>query len=130
MTENNINVNNKTPHTVIYRRQNNIQPEKQALGQQQDDMTGQINRLGKLAEYLERMNIVDYIEMNRKPGRVIKFNILYGLSRGFGFAIGFTLLGALVFYILNQLNILNLPVIGNFLADLLEYVEKVRGTRI
>ncbi|GEM_PF-312367 len=130
MTENTSNVNtSQTPHTVIYRKQNNVQPENQ-VSSQQDDMNGQINRLDKLAEYLERMNIVDYIEMNRKPGRVIKFNLLYGLSRGFGFAVGFFLLGAFIFYILNQLNILNLPVIGNFIADILEYVEKVRGTRI
>ncbi len=128
MTENINNDRLTTPHTVIYRRKNSKQSKTQ--GQPLQDTNVQLTKLEKLADYLERMNIVDYIELNRKPGRVIRFNIIYGLSRGFGFAVGFTVLGALVFYILNQLNILNLPVIGNFIAELLEYVDKVRGTRI
>ena len=57
-------------------------------------------------------------------------NFLIGLARGFGIAVGFTLLSAIGIYILNQHNVLNLPIIGDFIAQILEYVEIARDLRI
>ena len=46
-----------------------------------------------------------------------------GAARGVGFSIGFTVLGALLLYILQSIALANLPIIGRFLAELVRIVE-------
>lgn len=46
-----------------------------------------------------------------------------GAARGIGFSIGFTVLGALLLYILQSIALANLPIIGRFLAELVRIVE-------
>ena len=57
--------------------------------------------------------------------RLLSRSFFAGLARGFGMAIGFTLLGALVFYLLRRLAYENLPVIGGFIRELLDIIEAV-----
>ena len=52
-----------------------------------------------------------------------------GLMRGFGTAIGFTILGAAVIYFLQQLAYQNLPLIGGFIAEIMRIVDLQRGGR-
>lgn len=47
----------------------------------------------------------------------------HGAARGVGFSIGFTVLGALLLYILQSIALANLPIIGRFLAELVRIVE-------
>jgi len=49
-------------------------------------------------------------------------NFLGGIFRGLGFAVGMTVLAALVLYILQWLVLLNLPIIGDFIAELVRIV--------
>ena len=76
-----------------------------------------------LSVYLEKAKFADYMTLLQKPRRMIWLNLLSGAARGFGFAVGFTILGALVIYLINQLNILDLPLIGDFISDLITYIE-------
>ena len=46
-----------------------------------------------------------------------------GVARGIGFSIGFTVLGALLLYVLQHIALANLPIIGKFLAELVRIVE-------
>ena len=46
-----------------------------------------------------------------------------GMARGIGFSIGFTVLGALLLYVLQHIALANLPIIGKFLAELVRIVE-------
>lgn len=46
-----------------------------------------------------------------------------GVARGIGFSIGFTVLGALLLYVLQRIALANLPIIGKFLAELVRIVE-------
>ncbi|NLW17516.1 MAG: hypothetical protein GX033_07755 [Firmicutes bacterium] len=80
-------------------------------------------KLEELVYYLERMRLVDYIALLNRPWRLMWVNFLAGLARGVGIAIGGTLLAALVFILLNRLAILNLPVIGDFIAELVKIVQ-------
>ncbi|MFW6026936.1 MAG: DUF5665 domain-containing protein [Candidatus Woesearchaeota archaeon] len=82
--------------------------------------------LKKLDEFFKRkegITIAEYIEMVRSPKRMILINFLLGLARGFGIAVGATLLGGLFLFILFRLARLNLPVIGKFIAELVLIVE-------
>ena len=46
------------------------------------------------------------------------------MARGFGMAVGFTLLGAMLIYILQKIMILRLPLIGEFIAEIVNIVQQ------
>ena len=50
----------------------------------------------RLTDTLERMHLDDYLEYVSNRRRMIANNLIYGMVRGLGFTIGFTVLGALV----------------------------------
>lgn len=82
--------------------------------------------IDKLIEILERKNIHElmYILGNKKE--IIKRNILAGVFRGVGIGIGVTIVTALLVYILRRIITLNIPIIGEFIVDIVEIVEKSR----
>lgn len=71
-------------------------------------------RLENISLMLEKAKIGDYVTMMTRPKAMIFNNFIAGLARGFGMAIGFTILGALVLYMLRQAVLLNIPIIGNY----------------
>lgn len=78
----------------------------------------------RLTDTLERMHLDDYLEYVSNRRRMLWNNLLYGLARGLGFTLGFTVLGALVIVILRRLVLENIPVIGDFLAEVIHAIEK------
>jgi F0F1-type ATP synthase assembly protein I len=93
-----------------------------------------VNRLAEkvadLTYAMEKMNMAEYIQLLNRPFRLLYINFISGVARGVGFAVGFALLGAILVYLLQKIVILNLPVIGGFIADIVEMVQhqvKVRG---
>ncbi|MGI6677522.1 MAG: DUF5665 domain-containing protein [Dehalobacterium sp.] len=86
-------------------------------------------KLDQLALYLEKMKLAQYVDLLHNTKRLIWVNLIAGVARGFGIAIGFTILGALAFLILQRLVGLNLPLIGDFIAELLNYVQESKGLR-
>lgn len=85
-------------------------------------------RLTQLVHHLEAMRVADYVELLQKPHKLIALNFLAGLSRGLGIALGATLLVALVLNFLQRLLILNIPGIGNFVAEIIRIVEQKNGS--
>lgn len=82
-----------------------------------------LDRLAHLAAVLEKASVAEFIELYRRPRRLLFLNFLSGLSRGFGIAVGFTVVGALFLYLLGQLAALNLPIIGELVADIIRIVQ-------
>lgn len=82
------------------------------------------NKTEELVARMERLNLAEYVEMLRDPKRLFWINFLAGAARGLGMAIGFTLLGALIIYFLQRLVLLNLPVISDFIADIIRMVRE------
>ncbi|MDF2590680.1 MAG: hypothetical protein K0S75_146 [Clostridia bacterium] len=80
-------------------------------------------RVEKISLMLEKAKIGDYVSMMAKPKRMIFNNFIAGLARGFGMAIGFTILGAIVVYLLRQSVFLNIPIIGSFIAEIVKIVQ-------
>ncbi|MDF2815933.1 MAG: hypothetical protein K0Q81_2133, partial [Paenibacillus sp.] len=80
-------------------------------------------RLIKIANQMEKTQIADYVMLLNKPRRLIAINLLFGIARGVGIAIGFTLFTALILYGLRLLGALNLPIIGDFVADIVKIVQ-------
>jgi hypothetical protein len=89
-----------------------------------------ITHIQRLADYFERLNIERYTQLLQKPWRMIGLNLVSGMARGAGIAIGFTILGAVILYLLGRLAILNLPLVGDFIAEIWSYVNQVKDMRI
>lgn len=83
-------------------------------------------RIDYLAGTLERMRLEEYMEHVSNRKRLVMMNILYGMARGFGFMLGFSILGAAVIVILGRLAGQNVPLIGDFLAEVLARAEQMR----
>lgn len=79
-----------------------------------------------LALVLKRARFVEYVELMRQPYVLMWRSFLAGLFRGLGFALGFVMMSALALYLLNLLADLSLPILGDFIAELLVYVESVQ----
>lgn len=81
-------------------------------------------RLEQLANNLERAKLHEYVDFVNNKKRLIYINFLGGLARGFGMAIGFTILGALAIYMLNKVISWNIPLIGDFIAEIVRIVQE------
>ncbi len=76
----------------------------------------------ELIARMEKLHLAEYVDMLQSPRRLWKLNFFAGIARGLGMAVGFTILGAIVLYLLQKLVAFNLPVIGDFIADIVRIV--------
>ncbi|MCS7258281.1 MAG: DUF5665 domain-containing protein [candidate division WOR-3 bacterium] len=70
------------------------------------------------------LGIKDLVAFLKNPTKLFFLNFLAGLGRGFGFALGFTVLAAVVIYLLRRA--VSVPVLGNYIAKILEFIETQR----
>ncbi len=82
------------------------------------------NKLDEHIAVLERMHLPDYVRYLQDHRRFYRMHFLGGIVRGIGSAIGFTILGAALVWLLQALAQRNLPVIGDFLADIVSVVQR------
>ncbi|MFC4103895.1 DUF5665 domain-containing protein [Paenibacillus xanthanilyticus] len=80
-------------------------------------------RLMKIAEDMERSQMADYVDLLNRPFSLIWRNVLAGTARGVGIAVGFTFFAATIVYVLQLLGALNLPIIGDYIADIVRIVQ-------
>lgn len=80
--------------------------------------------LDEIANRLEEANLGAYVDLYRRPWRMLLLNFAAGTARGFGMAVGFTLLGAVVILMLRDTFVNNLPWIGHFVAEIVRIVER------
>lgn len=86
-------------------------------------------RIAALSAALEKASLAEYVELMRRPLRTLWLNFLAGVARGFGMAVGFTILGAIVVYLLQSAFVASLPAIGSVLADLVRIIQLELRTR-
>lgn len=73
---------------------------------------------------MDRLRLADYVRYADDKRRVFWSNFLGGVARGVGMAVGFTILGAVLVLILQNLAKRNLPLIGDALAQIVSIVQK------
>lgn len=83
-----------------------------------------LDRLERLAWQFERMHLEEYLNYMNSPRRLFWINFFAGVSRGLGSAVGFTLLGAALIALLQQAVQQNIPLIGDFLAKVVQVVQE------
>ncbi|EGL19737.1 MULTISPECIES: DUF5665 domain-containing protein [unclassified Paenibacillus] len=87
-------------------------------------------KVTEIAANIERTQIADYVTLMNKPRRLIFANLIAGISRGVGLGLGITVFAGTILYALKALGALNLPIIGTYIADLVEYVQfQLEGRR-
>jgi hypothetical protein len=88
-----------------------------------DLLTRSIEQLNKA---MEEGNIIElsYLLGNKKE--MLIRNLIAGIFRGIGIGIGVTVITALLIILLQKVVTLNIPIIGEYIADIVEIVEKSR----
>lgn len=81
------------------------------------------SQLQRLIHHLEALKIAEYVQLFERPARWLLLNFIAGLARGLGIAIGATLIFAVMLEFLRRLIMLNIPGIGNFIAEIIRIVE-------
>ncbi|MZP29010.1 hypothetical protein GTO91_04705 [Heliobacterium undosum] len=84
-------------------------------------------RIAMLAVDMEKIRVAEYVDLFNDPKRLLYLNFLAGLARGLGMTVGFTVLGAVAVLILRELVVLNLPLIGGFIAEVVRMVQTQLG---
>lgn len=83
-------------------------------------------KIDKISKTLEKSNIIELSYIIGSKKEILKRNLIAGISRGVGIGIGITVITAIIIYLLRKLIMLNIPVIGDYIADIVEIVERSR----
>ena len=88
---------------------------------------------GSLEKNIERLNSIltksRWIELGEIIGNWKKLlwrNFISGILKGVGIGIGFSIITASIVIILQRIITLNIPVISNYIADIIEIIETKR----
>lgn len=81
------------------------------------------SKLDQLGTKMEKVQIADYVQLLNRPRRLFFINLFTGIARGVGIALGFTVFAATIVYLLRLLGALDLPIIGDYIADLVRIVQ-------
>lgn len=82
-----------------------------------------VSKLEHAVDAFGKSGIAEYVELYRRPARMLWINFAIGIARGFGIAVGFTVIGGVFLLMLARLAALNLPIIGEFIADVARIVQ-------
>lgn len=89
-----------------------------------------INILSKavsdLNKTLQEGNFVELTYLIGNKKEMIIRNLIAGIFRGIGIGIGVTVITAILIYILQKIVTLNIPIIGEYISDIVEIVERSR----
>lgn len=82
------------------------------------------DRIDRLALDMEKAELKEYVNLMRHPWSLIWRNFVSGLTRGIGIALGFTFFAATIVWLLQLLGALNLPIFGDYIADIVRIVQR------
>ena len=131
----------KEVRNIKYKEDNNLENQNPVNMKNLDSIMNELNLsemtsedLGLIRRYLERLILIiersrirEYMMLTDSKRRLFLINFFAGLGKGFGQAIGFTLLAGVVLYLLSIW--VDLPVIGAFIAKLMNIVDQYRKGR-
>ncbi len=82
--------------------------------------------INNLIETFQKSNIEEWTYIFGSKKEIIKRNLIAGIFRGVGIGIGVTIITAILIILLQRIVALNIPVIGEYIADIVEIVQKSR----
>ncbi len=81
-------------------------------------------KVDKLNKTLARNKLLEISEILGSRKRLLWVNLISGISKGIGIGIGVTIITAILVIILQKIVSLNIPVIGEFVSDIVDIVER------
>lgn len=85
-----------------------------------------LENIDKLNKSLQRNNFLDLVELLGDRKKLFIRNLSSGIFKGIGIGIGVTLITAILLILLQKIVALNIPVIGEFIADIVDIVQNNR----
>ena len=83
-------------------------------------------QINKINNNMVENHILELSELCGGTRKLLFKNFLSGIVKGFGISIGFSLFSAVIIYILQKIIRLNIPVISEYITDIVDIVEKNR----
>ena len=80
-------------------------------------------KIDRISNMLEKSNILELSYVLGSKKEIFKRNLIAGIAKGIGIGIGVTIITAIIVYLLRKLIMLNIPVIGDYISDIVEIVE-------
>lgn len=78
----------------------------------------------QLNKILSKNELHEYIYILGSKKEILKRNLIGGIARGIGGGIGFTIITAIIIYFLQKIVRLNIPIIGEYINDIVDIVQK------
>lgn len=85
-----------------------------------------MKNIDKLNFTLTKNNLIDLAEILGNRKELLIRNLIAGMAKGIGIGIGFSLLTAVLIIILQKIVTLNIPIIGDYISDIVEIVDRNR----
>ncbi len=85
-----------------------------------------LKQIDNLNKNLLESNLLDISQLLGNRKKLLWTNLIAGMARGIGIGIGVTIITALLIMLLRKIVTLNIPIIGEYIADIVEIVQKSR----
>lgn len=80
-------------------------------------------KIDDINDKLDKANLIELSYILGSKKEIIKRNLLAGIFRGVGIGIGITIISAMIIYFLQRLIRLNIPIIGEYISDIVSIVQ-------
>ena len=81
-------------------------------------------KLDEVTQIISKANLEEIANIMGNKKQIIFRNFLAGISRGVGIGIGVTVISAVLLKLLQRIVTLNIPIIGEFVADVIDIVKQ------
>lgn len=85
-----------------------------------------LQQIDNLNQNLLESNLLEIAQLLGNRKKLLWTNLISGIARGIGIGIGVTIITALLVMLLQKIVTLNIPIIGEYIADIVEIVQKSR----
>lgn len=85
-----------------------------------------VENLEKINKTLARNNVLELVELLGDKKKLFVRNLITGIFKGIGIGIGVTVITAILIILLQKIVALNIPVIGEFISDIVGIVQNSR----
>ncbi len=83
-------------------------------------------QLNNLNNTLNKNKVLELIEIAGDSRKYLVRNFMSGISKGIGIGIGFSIITALIVYVMQKIIRLNIPVLSQYISDIVEIVERTK----
>lgn len=109
----------KLNNTVILNKKYNS--NNTIIERMEQKILAQLNNINYI---LNKNKMLDLIELAGNTKKFLIRNFASGIIKGIGIGIGFSIITAFIIYLLQKIIKLNIPVISEYIADIVEIVQK------